>query len=263
MKKYTIKNYKGNLVESLKRFSEKYKGMRIVEAVEDGKMLKIKADTLTEGKHWPEDYLKVEKNKLKKAFDFLSDKEIDADLQTILDAFEPLSHKSSNLKYFGKIIDELISHCNNPKYLGNASIKDKYINFIENDVEMFVNSYKKSLGESSYDSAGVTAWCSIVMDNVDEDDVVDILTDAELKYNVKIVRKYNWEMGVDGNKGFVDDVIEVHAPDMETFRKFVSEWIFAGQAQQDEIDDYIKDSLSKDTASSNNSQNIDLQSYDL
>ncbi len=44
MKKYTIKNYKGNLVESLMKFSEKYKGMRIIEAVEDGKMLKIKAD---------------------------------------------------------------------------------------------------------------------------------------------------------------------------------------------------------------------------
>lgn len=44
MKKYTIKNYKGNLVESLKNFSKKYKGMRIVEAKQDGKMLKIKAD---------------------------------------------------------------------------------------------------------------------------------------------------------------------------------------------------------------------------
>jgi len=43
MKKYTIKNYKGNLVESLKKFSDSYKGMKIVEAVEDGKDLKIKA----------------------------------------------------------------------------------------------------------------------------------------------------------------------------------------------------------------------------
>jgi len=41
MKKYTIKNYKGNLVESLKKFSEKYKGMKIVEATEKNNELKI------------------------------------------------------------------------------------------------------------------------------------------------------------------------------------------------------------------------------
>ena len=44
MKKYTIKNYKGNLVESLKKFSEKYEGMRITEAkVKDGE-LKVTAE---------------------------------------------------------------------------------------------------------------------------------------------------------------------------------------------------------------------------
>ena len=44
MKTYTVKNYKGNLVESLKRFSDSHKGMKIVEACEDGDNLKIKAE---------------------------------------------------------------------------------------------------------------------------------------------------------------------------------------------------------------------------
>ena len=35
MKTYTIKNYKGNLVESLKKFQEKYPNVKICEASED------------------------------------------------------------------------------------------------------------------------------------------------------------------------------------------------------------------------------------
>ena len=42
MKTYTVKNYKGNLVESLKKFSDSHKGMKIIEAVENGDNLKIK-----------------------------------------------------------------------------------------------------------------------------------------------------------------------------------------------------------------------------
>jgi len=41
---FKVKNYKGNLVESLKRFSDSHKGMKIVEACEDGDDLKIKAE---------------------------------------------------------------------------------------------------------------------------------------------------------------------------------------------------------------------------
>lgn len=44
MKTYKIKNYKGNLVESLKRFSDSYKGMKIVEAIEVKDGLKIKVE---------------------------------------------------------------------------------------------------------------------------------------------------------------------------------------------------------------------------
>lgn len=44
MKNYRIKNYKGNLVESLTKFAKSHKGMRIVEAVEDEDELKVKAE---------------------------------------------------------------------------------------------------------------------------------------------------------------------------------------------------------------------------
>lgn len=45
MKKYTIKNYKGNLLESLSNFKKKYPGMKIVEAVEqDDNRLDIVAE---------------------------------------------------------------------------------------------------------------------------------------------------------------------------------------------------------------------------
>lgn len=44
MKKYTVKNYRGNLLESLSNFNKKYPGMRIVEAVENGDGLDITAE---------------------------------------------------------------------------------------------------------------------------------------------------------------------------------------------------------------------------
>ena len=48
MKTYKIKNYKGNIVESLSRFQKNHKGMRIVEAAVDDKNLNIKAEAVTE-----------------------------------------------------------------------------------------------------------------------------------------------------------------------------------------------------------------------
>lgn len=44
MKKYTVKNYKGNLVESLEKFRKSHRKMRIVEAVENDEFLTIVAD---------------------------------------------------------------------------------------------------------------------------------------------------------------------------------------------------------------------------
>ncbi len=60
MKKYTIKNYKGNITESLSNFKKKYPKMRIVEAVEqDDGRLDIKA--VTEDTN-PRDMEQSEKN---------------------------------------------------------------------------------------------------------------------------------------------------------------------------------------------------------
>ena len=46
MKTFKIKNYKGNIVESLSKFQESHKDMKIVEAIEEGDTLKI---TVNEG----------------------------------------------------------------------------------------------------------------------------------------------------------------------------------------------------------------------
>ena len=53
MKTFKIKNYKGNLVESLSKFQESHKDMKIVEAVEEGNILKI---TCNENDLVKEDY---------------------------------------------------------------------------------------------------------------------------------------------------------------------------------------------------------------
>ena len=44
MKTFKVKNYKGNLIESLSRFQKSHKGMKIIEACEEKNELKIKAE---------------------------------------------------------------------------------------------------------------------------------------------------------------------------------------------------------------------------
>ena len=48
MKKFTIKNYKGNMLESLKKFSSKYKNLKIVEAIEADDVLRVKTAPMSE-----------------------------------------------------------------------------------------------------------------------------------------------------------------------------------------------------------------------
>lgn len=48
MKTFKVKNYKGNITESLKKFSKKYKDMHIIEAIEDKDILRIKAKEINE-----------------------------------------------------------------------------------------------------------------------------------------------------------------------------------------------------------------------
>ena len=54
MKTFRIKNYKGNLTESVTNFKNKKRGYRIVEAVEDGDGLKITAEETDVSKIWDE-----------------------------------------------------------------------------------------------------------------------------------------------------------------------------------------------------------------
>jgi len=64
-KTYTVKNYKGNLIESLENFSKKYPKSKIVESKVDGKNLKIitedtEEDKITESRtirFYPNDYV--------------------------------------------------------------------------------------------------------------------------------------------------------------------------------------------------------------
>ena len=44
MKKFTVKNYKGNLLESAKKFQESHKDLRIVEAFEEEDLLRLNAE---------------------------------------------------------------------------------------------------------------------------------------------------------------------------------------------------------------------------
>lgn len=44
MKKYTIKNYKGNIVESLTKFQKKHPNVKICEATEEEDALKVKCE---------------------------------------------------------------------------------------------------------------------------------------------------------------------------------------------------------------------------
>lgn len=47
-KRYTVKNYKGNLIESLGNFKKKYPKMRIVEATENDNALTVTAEAYDE-----------------------------------------------------------------------------------------------------------------------------------------------------------------------------------------------------------------------
>lgn len=56
MKTFRIRNYKGNLTESLKNFSNKKRGYKIVEALEDAEGLKITAEETDASKIWDQVY---------------------------------------------------------------------------------------------------------------------------------------------------------------------------------------------------------------
>ncbi len=58
---------------------------------------------LAEGKHWPEDYIKVAVNKLKAAGKY-NGKKTEADVKVIADRFKPKFHANSALGYFNSVV---------------------------------------------------------------------------------------------------------------------------------------------------------------
>ena len=103
-KRYTVKNYKGNLVESLGNFKKKYPKMKIVEAIEqDDGRLDIKA--VTEDTN-PRDIEQSEKNwaevralsaKLPEALAILHNYVYKCNNAVAFDASKGMNNASSNI----------------------------------------------------------------------------------------------------------------------------------------------------------------------
>ena len=91
---------------------------------------------VSEGKHWPEDYIKTGYNTIKASplgkTSWYSDNYINQDLKTIANEFEPLSHKNSNLGYFSPIIRWFVEY--------SGSDPKKYQEFIETKLDGIVQT---------------------------------------------------------------------------------------------------------------------------
>src|SRR5574344_1273044 len=102
---------------------------------------------LSEGKRWPDDYVRVGFNLIKTAilkneFKYnYSDNDINSDLNKIANEFEPLKHKNSNLGYFSPIITMLIGYSKNSE--------NKKAEFINNNLKIII----KRLDVISHDSS--------------------------------------------------------------------------------------------------------------
>lgn len=91
---------------------------------------------LSEGKHWPEDYIKTAFNTIKNSDlgkqSWYTDDLIKQDINTFINEFGPLSHKNSNLGYFATIIRWFVA------YAGNN--KNKYQEFIERKLDGIIKT---------------------------------------------------------------------------------------------------------------------------
>ncbi len=103
---------------------------------------------LTEGKHWPEDYIKTAFNAIKSSpigqQPWYSDDYIKQDVQTFINEFAPLSHKSANLGFFMAIIRWFIEY--------SGSSKQKYQEFIERKLDGTIAALLKIRANKSYDT---------------------------------------------------------------------------------------------------------------
>ena len=69
---------------------------------------------ISEGKHWPADYIKTGMNMVKNSSlgkqSWYNDAFIELDMKTFADEFGPLSHKNSNLGFFSTIVRWFIEY---------------------------------------------------------------------------------------------------------------------------------------------------------
>ena len=124
MKTFKVKNYKGNLVESLKKFSDSHKGMKIVEAVEDKDELKIKAEESEEFKQ-----------NIKEAMRTHSGHEVDSEDLTI-DGMIKLLKKFKNDLYKKGIDNSMEMFLTNSYYSDNYElvVHDENGNIVYSDI---------------------------------------------------------------------------------------------------------------------------------
>lgn len=103
---------------------------------------------MTEGKHWPEDYVKTAFNLIKQSklgqASWYNDEYIKTDLNNIVSDFAPLSHKNSNLGFFMAIIRWFIEY--------SEDSLQKYQEFLERKLDTIVKSLLKIVNDKSYDS---------------------------------------------------------------------------------------------------------------
>ena len=105
------------------------------------------ARLISEGKHWPTDYVKTGINMVKGSpigkQSWYNDDFITKDMKTFADEFGPLSHKNSNLGFFSTIVRWFIEH--------SGTSKDKYQEFIERKLDGIVSTLQLVLNDPSYD----------------------------------------------------------------------------------------------------------------
>ena len=102
---------------------------------------------ITEGKHWPEDYVKTAFNTIKASAlgrqSWYSNEYIQTDLNNIVQEFGPLSHKNSNLGFFATIIRWFI------EYSGTSS--QKYQEFLEGKLDGIIRDLQTILNDPKLD----------------------------------------------------------------------------------------------------------------
>ena len=102
---------------------------------------------ISEGKHWPADYIKTGVNMVKNSSlgqqSWYTNAFIEQDMKTFADEFGPLSHTNSNLGFFSTIVRWFIEYA--------ETSKEKYQEFIERKLDGVIGTLQTILNDKSYD----------------------------------------------------------------------------------------------------------------